>query len=262
MKRIHSADNPLFRRLLALAQQPAAVRRLDQAWLEGPHLGQAALEAGLQVVALVCAEDALHDPQVAALAERVPDSRQVLLGAALFRRLSAVAHGPAVGLLVARPAAPPPRPGVAVVLDRLQDAGNVGTVLRTAAAAGAAMAYCLRGCAGAWTPKVLRAGMGAHFAIAVVEDVSWEDIRAKLPRPLYATAAQGARALYGLDLRHAVTWVFGNEGGGVDEAIAGDCDALVAIPQRGAMESLNVAAAAAVCLYEGLRQQLAAAAGG
>ena len=148
--------------------------------------------------------------------------------------------------------------GVAVVLDRVQDAGNVGALLRTAAAAGAGTVYCLRGCAGAWTPKVLRAGMGAHFALALVEDARWEDIEAGLPRPLYATAGQGTRELYQLDLRGDVSWVFGNEGAGVDPAVLARCDAGVRIPQRGAVESLNVAAAAAVCLYEGLRQRMAA----
>ena len=260
MRRIESADNPLCRTLRALAHDPGAVRRLDQAWLEGIHLARAALDAGLQAQALVCTEAALRDPEIARLAERVGDQRVVCVGAGLFRQFSTLQHGPAVGLLLRRPAAGSPRPGVAVVLDRIQDAGNVGTLLRTAAAAGAAVVYCLRGCAGAWTPKVLRAGMGAHFALPLVEDLLWSDIEARLPRPCYATAAQARHGLYELDLRGDVTWVFGNEGGGVDPAILARCDAGVGIPQTGSIESLNVAAAAAVCLYEGVRQRLAAAA--
>ena len=259
MKRLSSADNPWFKTLRALAHEPSAVRRLGQAWLEGIHLGAAALDAGLEPLALVCTQDALHDPEVAALAARVAQSRLVVLEQALFRQISSVRHGPGIGLLIQRPAAAAPRAGVAVVLDRVQDAGNVGAVLRTAAAAGAGVAYCLRGCAGAWTPKVLRAAMGAHFAVPVVEELQWPDVEPLLPRPLYATAAHGERGLYELDLRGDVSWVFGNEGAGVDPAVLARCDAAVGIPQRGAVESLNIAAAAAVCLYEGLRQQLAAA---
>ena len=258
MKQLSSSDNPLFKTLRALAHEAAAVRRLDQAWLEGIHLSAAALDAGLEPLALVCTETALSDAEIAALAERVGASRVVLLQRALWRQLSAVGQGREVGLLVRRPAAGAPRAGVAVVLDRIQDAGNVGTLLRTAAAAGAGTVYCLRGCAGAWSAKVLRAGMGAHFALSLVEDARWEDIEGALPRPLYATSGRGTRGLYELDLRGDVTWVFGNEGAGVDPALLALCDAGVRIPQRGAVESLNVAAAAAVCLYEGLRQRIAA----
>ncbi len=254
MKQVASADNALFRSLLALSRQAAAVRRLDQAWLEGLHLSAAALDAGLQPLALVCTEAALGQPQIAALAGRVPRQQWVLLSEALFGKLSPLPSGPRVGLLVRRPR-PRPRPGVAVVLDRLQDAGNVGTVLRTAAASGAGTVYCLRGCAGAWTPKVLRAAMGAHFAIAVVEDLGWDEIREQLPRPWITTAADARSDLYELELPQACTWVFGNEGAGVDAAIAAACDLRVRIPQPGAVESLNVAAAAAICLYEGLRQR-------
>lgn len=259
MKQLRSPDNALFKSLRALAHDASAVRRLGQCWVEGIHLAAAALDAGLDALALVCTESALDDAQIAALAERVGRARVVVLEPGLFRRLTAVQHGREVGLVLRLPSAPAPHSGVAVVLDRVQDAGNVGTLLRTAAAAGAGTVYCLRGCAGAWTPKVLRAAMGAHFALAVVEDASWDEIEAALPRPLYATAAQGAHDLYELDLRRDVGWVFGNEGAGVDPAILARCDAGVRIPQRGEVESLNVAAAAAVCLYEGLRQRRVAA---
>lgn len=256
MKTIQSGDNAWFKNLRALAHEPSAVRRLDQAWLEGVHLAAAALDAGLRVLALVCTREGVEQPEIAELVGRVGDERVVLLSSALFRQVSAVQHGRQVGLLVRRPGDAEPRPGSAVVLDRVQDAGNVGALLRTAAAAGAGAVYCLRGCAGAWTPKVLRAGMGAHFAVPVLEDLSWQDIEARLPRPCYATAAQATRGLYELDLRGDVTWVFGNEGAGVDPALLERCDAAVGIPLPGRVESLNVAAAAAVCLYEGVRQRL------
>ncbi len=258
MKHLSSPDNALFKTLRALAHEAAAVRRLEQVWLEGIHLAAAALDAGLEPTALVCTDSGLAHPEIHALAQRVGDARVVLLDPALWRALSAVGHGPQVGLLMRRPPPATPRGGVTVVLDRVQDAGNVGTLLRTAAAAGAATVYCLRGCAGVWTPKVLRAGMGAHFALALLEDVRWEDIEPRLPRPLYATSGQGSRDLYQLDLRADLSWVFGNEGAGVDPAVLARCDAGVRIPQRVDVESLNVAAAAAVCLYEGLRQRIAA----
>lgn len=257
MKRIISAENPLVKTLRTLASEPGAVRRLGQVWLEGAHLVKAALDAGHRADPLVTTEEGLDNPEIASLVERVGEVSTVVLHRALFSWISTLENGPPVGMLIERPKGVRPRDGTAVVLDRVQDAGNVGTILRTAAAAGCGAAYLLRGTAGAWTPKVLRAGMGAQFRLPIFEDAQWDAVAGVVPRPIYATAAVADVSLYDTDLRQPVTWVFGNEGQGVSEHLMAKCSAVLRIPQSSAVESLNVATAAAICLFEGVRQRRA-----
>ena len=140
-----------------------------------------------------------------------------------------------------------------IVLDRIQDPGNVGSVLRSAAAFGFTQAIALVGTAALWSPKVVRAGMGAHFGLRLVEGVDEAGLGA-LAVPLFGTSSHAARRVDAVELPWPCGWVFGHEGQGIAAAVAARCAALLAIPQPGGGESLNVAAAAAVCLYETARQ--------
>ena len=146
------------------------------------------------------------------------------------------------------------------MLDAVQDAGNVGTVLRSAAAAGIRHVVLGAGCADAYSPKVLRAGMGAHFALTLHERVDLRDWLAGYPHRTLATALTEHNnfSLYELDLRPPSAWIFGNEGSGVSPDILAAADATVKIPMQGAVESLNIAQAATICLFEQMRQRLAA----
>ena len=147
----------------------------------------------------------------------------------------------------------------AVILDRVQDPGNVGAILRTAAAAGVTRVLTTPGTAWCWAPKVLRAAMGAHFALAIHESHAWEALLPLLRVPLAGTLAHGGGSLFDQDLVAACAWVFGSEGDGLDAAIAQRLDWRVTIPQARTVESLNVAAAAAICLFEQRRQRGATA---
>ena len=154
-----------------------------------------------------------------------------------------------------------PRPGRApagrrtVVLDRLQDPGNVGTILRSAAAFGFAQVVALKGTAALWSPKVLRAGMGAHFALSLVEGLEATALDA-LAVPLLATSSHAAEAIHRAALPWPCAWVFGHEGQGLSATVQSRCAQTLRVPQPGGEESLNVAAAAAVCLYESVRRRL------
>jgi TrmH family RNA methyltransferase len=141
----------------------------------------------------------------------------------------------------------------AVVLDRLQDAGNVGSILRSAAAMGFAQVLAIKGTAALWSPKVLRAGMGAHFGLRLVEGLD-EAALAALVVPLVATSSHGGALLPQAALPKPCAWVLGHEGQGVSTSLLARCALQVRIPQPGGEESLNVAAAAAVCLYESARR--------
>jgi TrmH family RNA methyltransferase len=141
-----------------------------------------------------------------------------------------------------------------VVLERVQDAGNVGTILRSAAAFGFTQVVALSGTAALWSPKVVRAGMGAHFALNLVEQAELAAL-ASLAPPLLATSSHATQAIDESTLPWPCAWVFGHEGMGVSEELMRRCSQRLAIPQPGGEESLNVAAAAAVCLYESARQR-------
>ena len=154
------------------------------------------------------------------------------------------------GAVPLRPAAP------SVVLDRLQDPGNVGAILRSAAAFGFTQVIALKGTAALWSPKVMRAGMGAHFALQLVEGVA-EEALAALTLPLLATSSHAAEALPAVRLPWPCAWVIGHEGQGISPTLLRRCRQTLRIPQPGGEESLNVAAAAAVCLYESVRQRAA-----
>ncbi|HEX7640424.1 MAG TPA: RNA methyltransferase, partial [Burkholderiaceae bacterium] len=190
-----------------------------------------------------------------ALARRAPEV--VCVPDALMKELSGLESPAPLGFLVELPAAAAPRPGVrTVVLDRLQDPGNVGSVLRSASALGFGQVVALKGTVALWSPKVLRAGMGAHFGLALVEGAAPGDLAA-LGVPVVGTHLRDAVPLHEAPLPDPLAWVFGHEGQGLSDAVAAACDLRVRIAQPGGEESLNVAAAAAICLHETVRRGLA-----
>ncbi|MES2718800.1 MAG: RNA methyltransferase [Pseudomonadota bacterium] len=249
---ITSKDNPLLQRLRKLARDPAAYRKSGELWLEGEHLCTALRQRGRRPAQAVVSEAAWAQPAMRALAQAAP--RVLLLPDALFDGFSALPSPARIGYLLPLPAAPAIDAHAAtVVLDRLQDAGNVGSILRTAAAFGVVQVLALQGTAALWSPKVLRAGMGAHFGLRLVEGLQGDDLAA-LAVPLVGTSLDSAALLPGADLPRPCAWLLGHEGQGVAPALLARCALTVRIPQPGGEESLNVAAAAAVCLYESMRR--------
>jgi len=251
---VGSRDNPLLVRLRKLARHPGEYRKLGQVLLEGEHLCQAWAARGgapaLQALVAASAWSAGRHVELAQAAEAI-----VVVADAAMAEASALETPPQVAFVVALPAAPAIRRDVpSVVLDRVQDAGNVGSILRSAAAFGFVQVIALEGTASLWSPKVLRAGMGAHFALALIENRQ-DDALGELALPLIGTSshAQESLADAGLDARCA--WVFGNEGAGASATVQARCARVVRIPQPGGEESLNVAAAAAICFYESSRRK-------
>lgn len=253
MKTITSRDNPLLQRLRRGLQSPAGYRRAGQVWLEGDHLCRAALARGVPVRLAVATPEAWAQPALAPLLAAVAE--QLVLPAPLFATLSELPSPAAIGFVLDLPPAPALDPAApTVVLDRVQDAGNVGSVLRSASAFGFAQVVALAGTAALWSPKVLRAGMGAHFGLRLVEQASPDDLAA-LRVPLLATSSHADAVLPRADLPWPCAWVLGHEGQGIAAELQARCALTVAIPQPGGEESLNVAAAAAVCLYESARRR-------
>ena len=250
---ISAKDNPLLVRVRKLLADPGAYRKLGEVWLEGDHLCRAFSARGGRPLQAVLTAEAWQQPALRELAGQA--SAVAIVTPELMAGLSTLESPPAIGFVVATPTAPALTPDApTVVLDRLQDAGNVGAILRSASAFGIAQVVALKGTAALWSPKVLRAGMGAHFALRLVEGLEAPALAA-LGVPLLATSSHAAQALHEVDLPWPCAWVLGHEGQGVSAPLAQRCAMSLRIPQPGGEESLNVAAAAAVCLYESARQR-------
>ena len=257
MKVVHisARDNALVKQLRKLAQDPGAYRKQGQIWVEGDHLCRAALERGVRPAWAVIAARAWGQIPEAwyAGAERV-----AVLDDALFAQVSTLESPASMGFLLEWAAEVQPRfqPDVdSVVLDRIQDAGNVGSILRSASALGFKQVLALKGTAALWSPKVLRAGMGAHFGLQLHEGLTLEQLEV-LQVPLLVTHLQGSTPLHEANLPSPCAWVLGHEGQGVQEALVQRASQLLRIAQPGGEESLNVAAAAAICLHASCVAQL------
>lgn len=244
---ITSRDNGFIKDLKRLAREASAYRRLGYVWLEGDHLCRAALTRGLRADTAVFSDSYWSETskEWAQTASKV-----VILPDALFAEISALESPAKMGFILPwQGAATQLQPGVAtLVLDRVQDAGNVGAMLRSASAFGFAQVLALKGTAALWSQKVLRAGMGAHFGLHLVESASAVDI-AQLNVPLLATSSHQGAFLHQADLPWPCAWAMGHEGQGVGPEVASQAQLWVRIAQPGGEESLNVAAAAAICLH-------------
>lgn len=252
LSHVSSRDNPLLVRLRKLVRHPGEYRKQGQVLLEGEHLCQAWTQRGGTLAThAVLTEPAWQDGRFAGLAGAA--AATVIVSEAAMADLSTLDTPAAIAFVVPLPPPPAIQPDTAsVVLDRIQDAGNVGSILRSAAAFGFRQVIAIRGTASLWSPKVLRAAMGAHFRLDLVEGMD-ESALAALSVPLLGTSSHAAAALGDAGLPSPCAWVFGNEGEGMSAGLAARCVLQVRIHQPGGEESLNVGAAAAVCLYESAR---------
>jgi len=247
---VSSRDNPLLKDLRRLAQDPGAYRKLGRVWLEGDHLCRAARERGVRPAIAVFTESYWGAQEAQ---WRGYGHKTVLLPDALLHGVSGLESPAPMGFVIDTPVQPEIAPTApTVVLDRLQDAGNVGSILRSAAAFGFRQVVALKGTAALWAPKVLRAGMGAHFGLQLVEGASVQALEA-LQVPLLATSSHGGQWLHEAQalksLPHPCAWLMGHEGQGVSAELQQRATHLIRIAQPGGEESLNVAAAAAICLH-------------
>jgi TrmH family RNA methyltransferase len=258
MKLISSRDNPLYKELRHLAGSSQARRKAGRSLLDGVHLCQSYLQ--LRGVPLQCivSESAMTNGEVAELVVQCEAKQVHCVGMpdALYGALSQVEHGVGILFVIETPhrEVPARLTQSAVLLDNLQDPGNVGSILRSAAAAGIRQVYCSSGTAFCWSPKVLRAAMGAHFVLDIFENVDLAALIASSDVAVLATSGYAQQRVYDVDLRQPVAWLLGHEGQGVADDLLALATHRVVIPHLGQVESLNVAACAAVCFFEQVRQ--------
>jgi TrmH family RNA methyltransferase len=263
MKAISSRDNPLYKELKLLASNSQARRKAGRSLLDGVHLCEAFLQHfGTPLMCIVSETSHQRHAEVAVIVEKCERAglQCIVMSDALYGALSQVEHGVGLLFVIETPHihVPETLAEPAVLLDNLQDPGNMGSILRSAAAAGLKQIFCNKGTVSAWSPKVLRAGMGAHFLLKIFENVDLAQLINHSNVPIIATSSHANTPVYDLDLRRPVAWLFGHEGQGVSPELLDRATSQVSIPHRGAVESLNVAASAAICFFEQVRQGIAA----
>jgi TrmH family RNA methyltransferase len=257
MKAVASRDNAAFKAMSKLISNAGERRKTGRSVLDGPHLLAALLDAGHKPEELMVSEAGLARREIAKLVERAAPAHVTLLSDALFAALSTVETPTGVLAKIETPASKPApaTARLALLLYEIQDPGNVGTLLRSAAAAGADHVLLSPHCAFAWAPKVLRAGMGAHFAVNIVEGVALDAWLAGYRGTSIALAGPGEKSLYDLDLRGPIAILVGNEGVGLSNALLEAATVRARIPMSERIESLNAAAAGTVALFEAARQR-------
>ncbi|HLX24651.1 MAG TPA: RNA methyltransferase [Usitatibacter sp.] len=257
MKSVTSRDNPAYKEMMRLAESGQARRKEGMSVLDGANLVEAFLDSGRVAESVIVNAAGLADAQIANLVGRSSPARVTLLSDPLFKSLSTVDSPTGVIALVKTPVGKPaPRDAkLVLLLEQIQDPGNVGTLLRSAAAAGAGHVMLSQGCAFAWSPKVLRAAMGAHFALHIVEGADLGAWIAAYKGTSIALSGQAAKSLYDLDLAKPCALVVGNEGSGLSEALQSAATVRAKIPMPGRMESLNAGTAGSIALFECVRQR-------
>lgn len=257
MKLITSRDNPFFKDMVKLASSAKLRREQNKTLLDGAHLLAAYLDNGKVPQHILLNEAAARDEEIAALLARVNQVLITQLDDKLFAELSELKTPTGILALIDIPCAPISTAQFALLLEDIQDPGNLGSMLRSAAAAGCDAVFLSAGCVDAWSPKVLRAAMGGHFCLRIHQQQDLLDVAKKFSGQLFAASLQATRSLYACELHGEIAFMMGNEGAG----LSGDLQALathqITIPMPGRVESLNAAAATAICLFEAVRQRSA-----
>ena len=257
MKSIVSRDNPHFKELRRWAAQGRARREARVVLLEGVHLLEGFLDAGYSLEEVIVSESGAERDEIAVWLSIHPVLKVVQLPDRLFAEL--VSSETPQGILgvgrIETPEVSPDLSADSVLLDGVQDPGNLGTLMRTAAAAGFRQLMLGPGCADPWSAKALRAGQGAQLLLELHETSAPVEMVRSFRGVSIVTRLDASTSLYDADLRGPLLWVFGAEGQGVSEPVASAAKCAISIPMPGGTESLNVAAAAAICLFEAVRQR-------
>jgi TrmH family RNA methyltransferase len=248
--KLTSRDNPKVKRWAKLVRDAKLRKKEGRLLVEGPHMVEAALHAGLKPHVLLVSERGQGDAEIQKL---IAGANALVLADSVFAAIVDAETPPGIAAEIDLPKRQ--ASGTTLFLEGVQDPGNVGTIMRSAAAFGVACVVLDGGCADAWSAKTLRAGMGAHFAMQVSAVSSLESELERFAGRIVCAVPRGGVPLRDADLSGRLGWLFGAEGRGVSAAAARHADLKVTIPMSTGSESLNVAAAAAICLYEGSRHR-------
>lgn len=262
MKQITSRDNPLYKSIRKLADSPRERKRTRTCILDGAHLVAAYIDR-IGLPNLLIVSESLHGRsqrpgEIRGLLERIPASSHLILSDALFDEIASVENPTGIMAVAEMPVLrEPEKLSFAALVEAVQDPGNLGSILRSAAAAGVDVVCLSVGCADAWSPKVLRGAMGAHFVLPIRERCDLAGFAASFEGDVLATSLQAEKSLFETSLEMPLAFVIGNEGAGVSDNLLKLATRRISIPMAGGMESLNVATAAGICFFERVRQKAA-----
>jgi TrmH family RNA methyltransferase len=257
MKSIKSRDNPFYKEISRLSGSKRQRNKSKQALLDGAHLLAAYLDSGNQPRHILLNPAASNEKEISGLLLRVKDVPVTRLDEKLFAGLSELKSPSGIISLIdiPQPAGTIADAGFSLLIEDVQDPGNLGSMLRSAAAAGCDSVFLSAGCADAWSPKVLRAAMGGHFVLRIHEQQDLMIVAKSFRGALLATGLNAAHSLYDCDLRGKIAFLVGNEGAGLSASLSNLATRQITIPMPGGTESLNAAAATAICLFEAVRQR-------
>ncbi len=253
---ITSKDNPTIKTIHALLTQARLRKKLNQTVLEGVHLIDAYLNSNHLPLLVLVSKSGLTHPEIAPILSRLSTTKLLTVDDTLYKHLRSLGESLPIMALIKTPTPLLDHPLTTdcLIVNGVQDNGNLGTLLRTASAVGFDTIVCTTGTAQAWSPKTLRAGMGAQFSLNIYENVSVTTLLTYLHLPCYATSSHADKLIYEHQLCAPLALIMGNEGQGVDAELLTHATPL-ALPQPNGQESLNVGVAGSVCLYEILRQR-------
>ncbi|HBO71939.1 MAG TPA: RNA methyltransferase [Acinetobacter sp.] len=252
---LESKDNAKIKHLRGLIELNSARKKHQQTVLEGTHLCLAWLQQQKKIFSLFTTEQALENSELQQVFE-LHQGHIFVISEVLYKDLSTLGTTLPCLAIIDLPQNPAQIDFTqdTLILENVQDPGNVGTLLRSAAAANIKQVICTQGSASLWSPRVLRAGMGAHFSLVCFENIQLEQILPQFKIPVFVTSSHRSTSLYSKDLTQACVWILGNEGQGASNYALEHAEA-VAIPQPGGQESLNVAIAGSICFFEMVRQR-------
>ncbi|MFW2177114.1 MULTISPECIES: TrmH family RNA methyltransferase [unclassified Moraxella] len=257
---ITSKDNPTIKTAHALLTQARQRKKLGQTVLEGTHLIEAYLNANLTPNTIIISEGGWQNREINILLTRLKNVKTVTISDSLYKEIRSLGEGLSIMAIIdiPSPALPNAITSDCLIINGVQDNGNLGTLLRTASAVGVKTIICTAdshtATASAWSPKTLRAGMGANFGVTIYEGVTVEQVLEVVKVPLFATSSHTDTLIYQTDLTQPLALIMGHEGQGVDDSLMSQAIP-IALPQPNGQESLNVAIAGALCMYEVLRQR-------
>ena len=260
MREITSKDNKIFRHALSLKTKKYR-DRYGEYLIEGPNLLKEALKEEIDVEAVFVRPEMTDEE--AGIIEEGPelDRKTFILSNRLFDELKDTETSQGIVTVVRKRQDPSPKGragGNYVVLDRLQDPGNIGTILRTADAAGFDLAVFMKGTADPFSPKVVRSATGSLFRLPMVFVEDAEELTELVHsagKRLIATAMDAEKAYYDCDLEKDAAIIIGNEGNGISPELMMRADEKIMIPMAGNTESLNAAVAAGILMYERIRRR-------
>jgi len=236
-------------------------RREGRFLVEGIRLLEEAVRAGCIPALLFFQPERAETPQAQAILARLRADAVPCFAVSepVLRSLSETVTPQGFVAVVPQPQLPAPEsPNLVLVLDRLRDPGNLGTILRTAAAAGVDELLLGPGTVDPYNPKVVRAGMGAHFRLPLTIGLNWSQIAERLRGlSVWLADARGERVYDGVDWRQPSALIVGGEARGASDEAAALAHGRLRIPMHGGMESLNAAMATAIILFEAVRQRRA-----